>query len=78
MKHSARAKLLSFPPALGNGEVLLFIIYTNGETEASSTFFFNGFHLGNEAKKRRRRKKNGILAHKIDERIVLFSTNAEV
>lgn len=57
MKRFARAKLLSFSPALGNGEEVLFIMSTNGEMEASSTFFFNYFQLGNEAKKRSRRKK---------------------
>lgn len=57
MKHFARAKLLSFPPALGNGKVGLFIICTNGEMEALGTSFFNDLLLGNEAKEKSRRKK---------------------
>lgn len=55
--------------------MLLFIICTNGETEASSIS-----SLMTSTWEMRPRKggggKKGILAHKIDECIVLFSTDA--
>lgn len=76
MKHFARVniKLSSCSGKWGGAVIYHLHKWRNGGIKY---FFFNDFHLGNEAKERRRRK-NGILAHKIDECIVLFSTNAEV